>query len=59
MKSYKIAIISPHDGELVADVWMTSEEVRMLKRLRTALVPTSITSPRIIIYDNTDCKPVK
>lgn len=58
-KSYKIAVVSPNDGELVADVWLTDDEIRALQRIRKALAPTSITAPRIVIYDNTECKPVK
>lgn len=58
-KSYKIAVVSPTDGELVADVWLDDDDVQTLKRLRAALKPTAITAPHIIIYDNTSCKPVK
>lgn len=58
-KSYKITVVSPTDGELVTDIWLDDDEVQALKRLRAALKPTSITAPRIIIYDNTECKPVK
>lgn len=57
-KSYKIAIVSPNDGELITDVWLTDDELGALKRIRQALRPTAITAPRIIIYDNTACKPV-
>lgn len=59
VKSYKIAIVSPNDGEIVADVWLDDYELRTLQRLRRALAPTAITAPRIIIYNNTACKPVK
>lgn len=58
VKSYKIAIVSPNDGELVSDVWLSDDEIQTLKRLRQALRPTAITAPRIVIYDNGACKSV-